>query len=298
MLGWLYDVAWSSILSLRQGPVQTLGAQENGFLYMRGTSERLLANSPIQAEDLPLKPKGHVRLVLVSDTHERHRGLRLPPCDAVLHSGDVLACSSYATRQHAEQVLKDFGDWLRSAECARRFVIAGNHDFWLEELGPETTQELLGDAVQYLEFSSGSFTVDLGAGPQELRVFGAPLSAGKSFNRAFQQKEARQRFLAEPEIVRAEIVLTHGPLSSSMWTEEMVKRLSDLRPALHVCGHIHGYYGRARPITTSGGLSINASTMQTVGRFTGQRPWNPPIVLDLQLSAGAEPVGVAPTCAP
>lgn len=38
-----------------------------------------------------------------------------------------------ATRQHAEQVLKDFGDWLRSAECARRFVIAGNHDFWLEE---------------------------------------------------------------------------------------------------------------------------------------------------------------------
>ena len=35
---------------------------------------------------------------LVSDTHERHAGLVLPPCDAVLHSGDVMACGSFATQ--------------------------------------------------------------------------------------------------------------------------------------------------------------------------------------------------------
>lgn len=37
---------------------------------------------------------------------------------------------------HAEQTLRDFGAWLRSAPVGsggKRFVIAGNHDFWLED---------------------------------------------------------------------------------------------------------------------------------------------------------------------
>ena len=163
---------------------------------------------------------------LVSDTHERHAGLVLPPCDAVLHSCDVMACGSFATQGtmrwdnhgiipwqyychrwgefqvldavihslmhlipddsqgsitkplephqkfieryehpcmlfspifppkvlscslvipptwphigHAEQTLRDFGAWLRSAPVGpggKRFVIAGNHDFWLEDSG-------------------------------------------------------------------------------------------------------------------------------------------------------------------
>ena len=48
-----------------------------------------------------------------------------------------------------------------------------------------------------------------------MKVYGAPLSAGKSFNRAFQQPEALKRL---ENVAHVEIVLTHGPLSSSMWT--------------------------------------------------------------------------------
>ena len=48
-----------------------------------------------------------------------------------------------------------------------------------------------------------------------MKVYGAPLSAGKSFNRAFQQPEALKRL---NDVEHVEIVLTHGPLSTSMWT--------------------------------------------------------------------------------
>ena len=36
---------------------------------------------------------------------------------------------------HAEKTLRDFGRWLRScpATSGKRFVFAGNHDFWLED---------------------------------------------------------------------------------------------------------------------------------------------------------------------
>ena len=159
---WLYDSLWRLLLWSRQGPVEAPGAQEKGFLYLQVSEERVVRHLP-ELRELPERPMGHVRLVLVSDTHERHGGLLLPPCDAVLHSGDLLACSSYATQRHAQQQLSDVGDWLRSCECRGRFVIAGNHDYWLQELGEEKVRQLLGEGVDYLEFSTGCFEVELGA---------------------------------------------------------------------------------------------------------------------------------------
>lgn len=299
MGSWIYDLGWSALLALRQGPKEALGARKNGFLYMKvlpGCEPRLLANSIVS--ELPGKAPGVVRLVLVSDTHERHAGLVLPPCDAVLHSGDVMACGGFATRGHAEKTLRDFGAWLRSCPVTskKRFVIAGNHDFWLEEFGPEKARELLGEGVEYLEFSTGSFEADVGApGSPEIRqvkVYGAPLSAGKSFNRAFQQPEALKRL---ENVAHVEIVLTHGPLSSSMWThEELAKGLVALDPMLHVCGHVHGLYGQARAtsryIPGTAGMSINASMMKSFGKLVGQRVRNLPVVCDLQLPSAANAV--------
>lgn len=291
MFDWIYDVAWGALLTLRQGPKESLGAHQNGFLYMKvlpGEPARLLENTVVS--ELPAKAPNCVRLALVSDTHERHAGLVLPPCDAVLHSGDVMACGSFATQGHAEQTLRDFGAWLRSAPVGpggKRFVIAGNHDFWLEEFGPEKVRKLIGEGVEYLEFTSGSFEVDMGdpSGARVITVFGAPVSAGKSFNKAFQHSDAHRR-LVEGE-GKAEIVLTHGPLSSSMWTHEMAKGFAALDPMLHVCGHIHGLYGQAkatnRYIPGTSGMSINASMMKSFGKMMGQRVRNLPVVCDLQL---------------
>lgn len=50
-----------------------------------------------------------------------------------------------------------------------------------------------------------------------VRVFGSPVSSGRSFNQAFQDLDSLRRLescASEP----AEILLTHAPLTSSMWT--------------------------------------------------------------------------------
>ena len=83
------------------------------------------------------------------------------------------------------------------------FILSGN-------VTPKNAQE------------SATFRLNFGrnqgdpSGARVITVFGAPVSAGKSFNKAFQHSDAQRR-LVEVE-GKAEIVLTHGPLSSSMWT--------------------------------------------------------------------------------
>ncbi|CAJ1371991.1 unnamed protein product [Effrenium voratum] len=295
---WVYDQLWAAGLTLRQGFVEAPGSRGPRFLYAAQLKVPKVdatgaPSGPEVCTELPKKKAGAVRLVLVSDTHERHAGLVLPACDAVLHCGDILACSRMATQRHAEAVLKDFGDWLRTADTGKcaRFVIAGNHDFWIEELGKERVQELLGEEVQYLEFTSGSFEVSDGAGAKLVSVFGAPISAGKSMNRAFQHPQALEQ-LESTHLECCDIALTHGPLSS------LVKRkaqpaigqmLARLRPSLHVYGHIHGMYGRISRISEQlQGLSINASIMFSHGKLRGQRPENPPIVFDIMLPEKSE----------
>ena len=154
----------------------------------------------------------------------------------------------------------------------------------MQELGGEKVRQLLGEGVDYLEFSSGGFEVELGGQKRVVRVFGTPVSHGRSFNQAFQDLDSLRRL--ETCTDKADILLTHAPLSSSMWTERLLRHLSLFKPSLHVCGHIHGYYGRTWPLSRylpeGMGISVNASIMQTAGIW-GQRPRNPPIVLDLRL---------------
>lgn len=292
MLSFLHDTVWTWFLKTRLGRLESAGTRGDVLLHVTDSEEKAgnWQSVVLPREELPPKKPGTVRLVLVSDTHERHFGILLPPCDAVLHSGDILASSRWAPQSHAEDVLRDFGNWLRATSCSSRFVIAGNHDYWIERLGQEAVQELLGDGVQHLEFSSGSFTVELDASSEsqvEVSVFGAPVSAGSSPNRAFQHAEALQQ-LETSLPNKSDILMTHGPLlsGSRKGLPAIAKVLERLQPSLHVCGHLHWRWGAIVPMSEqvqATGVSINASIMRSLGKLQGQRPLNAPIVCDLQL---------------
>jgi len=83
------------------------------------------------------RPKVHIgcsankqRIVCVSDTHGRHRGISLPRGDILIHCGD------FTDTGQAKQV-KDFTKWLLEAKTQLGFshvvVIAGNHDITFHE---------------------------------------------------------------------------------------------------------------------------------------------------------------------
>ena len=92
--------------------------------YQTGDAEQMTSPPP--------QPSGTVRIVIVSDTHLRHRDLpALPPCDVLVHCGDVLlqggdeqpraGSSGDATRR---AILADVAEWLGKSGAASVLVRA------------------------------------------------------------------------------------------------------------------------------------------------------------------------------
>ena len=110
-------------------------------------------NEMTQIHHLPIHPHGTNRSTNAPLRHLRHDRFDTN-CDEsssrLLHSmplrkksttawhlqtSPLCTPGSHPPAGHAEKTLRDFGSWLRScpATSGKRFVIAGNHDFWLEE---------------------------------------------------------------------------------------------------------------------------------------------------------------------
>jgi len=206
--------------------------------------------------DLPKQADGMLRVVVISDTHERHRQLTLPAGDLLLHCGDILMSSSLGTQGRGERVLRDFNEWLESAPCKERVVVGGNHDAALERLGGAARQLL--PAATLLQDSSEQLR---SAG---LRVYGHGHSTGHSHNRAWQT--------GQPEVSDAcdgaDIVLTHG-----CSPELQAAVLTRAQPVLWASGHNHERHGARRE---GGLLFVNAAIHDA--RY---RPVQPPVVVDL-----------------
>jgi hypothetical protein len=119
--------------------------------------------------DAPQPRPDTVRVVMISDSHERHHLLDMPPGDVLVHSGDILLFNSSYSRETSLHKLCAFNDWLATLPYAEIVVVAGNHDYCLQEMGKFAAQEALSSAT-YLEHE----TCEL---PRSgLRVFGSPAS--------------------------------------------------------------------------------------------------------------------------
>ncbi len=66
-----------------------------------------------------------MKIVLIADTHNRHRELTLPDGDVLVHAGDM------TTGGTLEEV-EEFNSSLGELPHRHKFVIAGNHDFSFE----------------------------------------------------------------------------------------------------------------------------------------------------------------------
>jgi hypothetical protein len=218
----------------------------------------------VHSQEVPLQEQDTIRLVIVSDTHQRHRTLGpLPSGDIFIHAGDIFMTNRMLTTQRSIEKLHEFNDWLSTVPCPIRVVICGNHDQVVQDLGKDRVQEILTNA-NYLQNS----LIEISS----LKIWGSPLSHGHSGNSAFQSslfaRETQERvkqMAHEQETI--DILVTHGP------NPHLAKIL---QPRLvHVWGHAHGAHGvhRRRELPY---LSVNASIMNTK-----YDPHQHPIVIDL-----------------
>jgi Icc-related predicted phosphoesterase len=190
-----------------------------------------------------------LRIVCVSDTHGRHRKTVVPPGDLLVHAGDV-------TRHGRLDELDDFNLWLGSLPHRHKVVICGNHDFCFQEQA-NLARARITNAL-YLE--------DEAAEVAGIRVYGSPWQpwyGGWAFNlhRGSELAAVWAKIPADTQLL-----VTHGPPEGVLdrnrhgepcGCRDLLARVNEVRPRLHVFGHIHEAAGQTE---IDGIRFVNAST--------------------------------------
>lgn len=213
-----------------------------------------------------LSPKStkKTRICVISDTHETHHNLtrQIPPCDIVIHTGDIGMTLRYRSYHTCIRKLQEFNEWVGTLDTKKFILIAGNHDSILENLPKEEIQKILFN-VEYLENSVLPF--------KNYIFIGCPFSFGVSGNNAFQSKEYKQ----ESDIFMQNCAREYKDNIILLTHVYMDEYRSLLEPEIYISGHNHNTYGIKKAENT---LTINATSVNL-----NYEQINEPIVFDIPL---------------
>lgn len=206
-----------------------------------------------------------LRIVCLSDTHNKLGRISVPDGDILLHAGDFCG---YGKMEEVEQ----FNNDLATLPHKYKIVIAGNHDWPFEKHG-DKARKILTNAT-YLQ---DELTEVAG-----LRIYGSPWQP-EFFSWAFNLPRNSAQLSQKWEMIppKTDIVITHGPphgildktTSGHLAGCELLRtRLTRIKPGLHLFGHIHEGYGVERIDQT---LYVNAANLDEK-----YRPVHKPVVID------------------
>jgi len=99
-----------------------------------------------------------MKIVCISDTHEKHRLLKVPDGDMLIHSGDF-------TMLGDRKWVEDFNEWLGELPHKHKIVIPGNHDFGFEVdyrriITPEQVKEYEGLLTNCVYLNDSGITIE------------------------------------------------------------------------------------------------------------------------------------------
>jgi predicted phosphodiesterase len=226
-----------------------------------------------------------MKIVCISDTHNRHKEIDVGSGDILIHAGDATG------RGYLKEVRK-FMEWYAAQDFAYKIFIAGNHDWGWEgtKMGEEVKQKLEKEAKElgliYLN-DSGVTIKHLDTG-KDIKIWGSPVQpefCNWAFNRSVSPLAPKDPY-HHPHGIHpwikphwdkipddTDIIITHGPPEgirdqvltmqarySGMSEYENVgcPHLMDaiknrIKPKMHVFGHIHEEYGVS--------MFVNASSL-------------------------------------
>lgn len=173
-----------------------------------------------------------MRIVAVADTHLFHRELRVPDGDVFVHAGDL--CRGGHVRELAIAL-----DWIAELPHRRKVVVAGNHD-WAFVRDRDMALGLLASGIDYLEDDA----VEIGG----VRFWGSPWQpefCDWAFNLPRGPALAKRWACIPAEL---DVLVTHGPprgigdrtsTAKREGCEDLLARVTEVKPRLHLFGHIH-----------------------------------------------------------
>lgn len=184
-----------------------------------------------------------MKITFISDTHNKHNQVTslLPGGDMLLHCGDI-------SSNGQPHMIKNFCEWFSKIEnYTHKIFIAGNHD-WLFQTDPNLAKEIVlaYDNITYL--FDNSITID------GVKIYGSPWQPEFcywAFNLPKNGDGLKRVWNKIPNDV--DILMTHGPSFGNLdkviggyenlGCEILAKRINEIKPKIHVSGHIHTGYG-------------------------------------------------------
>lgn len=178
-----------------------------------------------------------MKVVFISDTHSYHDQLKSLKGDMIIHAGDV-------SKRGSIYEIEDFLNWFKSLDFKHKIFIAGNHDFFFEEAIKYEIQMLIPKGVTYLN--------DSGVKIDNLNIWGSPIQPW--FNNWAFNKMRGEEIKSHWDLIpnNTDILVTHGPpfeildqtiIGESVGCEDLLEKVSAVKPKIHVFGHIHESYG-------------------------------------------------------
>lgn len=222
------------------------------------------------------------RLTFISDTHNKHEKLNgfLPGGDILIHAGDLTG-RGYITE------IENFMKWYDNINnYDTKVFIAGNHDFGFQDDNQKLRGLLTGyKTIDYLEDELMMVGEDY---DNMIKIWGSPWQP-EFHNWAFNLPRG-EKIKEKWDMIPADtdILITHGPPfgkldyvpynNINVGCEELMKRVEEIKPKIHLYGHIH----EGRNIVYSDGtLFINASVLNDRYEYR-----NKPITIDFDFETG------------
>lgn len=187
-------------------------------------------------------------VTFISDTHNKHKQLNsfLPGGDILIHAGDI------SSMGHTNEI-RGFCKWFNNVDnYTYKIFIAGNHDFWFQEK-PEVAKAIL-ESYPTITYLQDNFVMIADEDTQaSIKIYGSPWQPrfqDWAFN-ADRGEDIQQHWNKIPE--DTDILITHGPAfgyldrvqgrTDNLGCEDLLNRVMQIKPKIHVCGHIHSGYG-------------------------------------------------------
>ncbi|MEM7408327.1 MAG: metallophosphatase domain-containing protein [Pseudomonadota bacterium] len=194
-----------------------------------------------------------MKIVIISDTHERHENLGAIDGDVLIHCGDLFNLRSDDSTQ-----LKRVDDWFGRQEFDVILLTGGNHDLLLERKLLKRSQP----------FENAVFLKDMVHWHNGVCFYGAPwvpLLTRHAFYA--DDSELRNRWARIPQ--ETNVLITHIPPYSVMdrssrgmelGCRHLAEAVQRVKPVVHCFGHVHHSAGVVQGSDT---LFVNASSVNS-----------------------------------
>lgn len=189
-----------------------------------------------------------MRIIALSDTHGYHKRLTVPDGDLLIHAGD------FSMRAKAHDVV-EFARWFKALPHPHKIFVPGNHDMACEQDGSWAREEFA--PAIYLEHEACEV--------MGYTIFGSAYSSAiydpSPWFFDYQRYGSRSKDLCDQIPDHVDILITHGPPygigdlvpdprvgeDPHVGDPNLLNRVKQTLPRIHIFGHIHEGYGVYRP---------------------------------------------------